>query len=265
MCATIAEIMNGNWKFIFFSKFKRDLNLTCIFLWHIYTQFQPYTYIKTKLKRPETENFFKKDNSVKNHWTATKFKLDLRNPMMYLYIKFELNVCNPYKDNERKLKISVLFQSSIGITVKNQHTIKKFYLDLRIPMTNLHMQFEPYKCIQQNLESGNWKFQFLQSSGGITPSKINESYQTEIHVYFARGITLSKNHQTMTKFKLELHNPMMHPYTKFELNVCNCSRDNERKPFMEWRNDGVTEWRRATLYAPPFHGGGIKMAMFNFM
>jgi hypothetical protein len=30
---------------------------------------------------------------------------------------------------------------------------------------------------------------------------------------------------------------MMYPYTKFELNVCNLSRDNERKPFMEWQND----------------------------
>jgi hypothetical protein len=39
----------------------------------------------------------------------TKFKLDLRNFMMYPYIKFELNVCNPYRDNERKLKISNFF------------------------------------------------------------------------------------------------------------------------------------------------------------
>jgi hypothetical protein len=36
----------------------------------------------------------------------TKFKLDLHNPMTYPYIKFELNLCNPYRDNERKLKIS---------------------------------------------------------------------------------------------------------------------------------------------------------------
>jgi hypothetical protein len=46
----------------------------------------------------------------------------------------------------------------------------------------------------------------------------------------------------MTKFELDLHNPMMYPYTKVELNVCNRSRDNERKTIsMEWRNDGVTE------------------------
>jgi hypothetical protein len=46
------------------------------------------------------------DNSVKkDHWTTTKFKLDMRNPMMYPYIKFERNMCNPYRDNERKQKI----------------------------------------------------------------------------------------------------------------------------------------------------------------
>jgi hypothetical protein len=54
--------------------------------------------------------------------------------------------------------------------------------------------------------------------------------------FFSRGITLSKNHPTMTKFELDLNNPMMYPYTKFELNVSNCSRDNERKPMY-----GMTE------------------------
>jgi hypothetical protein len=32
----------------------------------------------------------------------------------------------------------------------------------------------------------------------------------------------------MTKFKTDLHNRKMYPYTKFEINVCNGSRDNER-------------------------------------
>jgi hypothetical protein len=35
----------------------------------------------------------------------TKLKFDLCDPMMYPYIKFELNECNHYRDNERKLKI----------------------------------------------------------------------------------------------------------------------------------------------------------------
>jgi hypothetical protein len=47
----------------------------------------------------------------------------------------------------------------------------------------------------------------------------------------------------MTKFELDLHNLMMYPYTKFELNVCNCSRGNERKPIY-----GMTKGN--TLYAP---------------
>jgi hypothetical protein len=75
-------------------------------------------------------------------------------------------------------------------------------------MTNLYMQFEPYTYIQTKVRERKLKF-------------------------ISRGITLSKNHPTMTKFKLDLHNPMMYSYTKFELNVCNRSRDNERKPFTE--------------------------------
>jgi hypothetical protein len=99
-----------------------------------------------------------------------------------------------------------------GNSDKNQWTIIKFELDLCIPMTNLHMQFEPYTCIQTKVIERKLKF-------------------------ISRGIALSKNHRTMTKFELDLHNCMMYWYTKFELNVCNCSRDNEQKPFMEWRND----------------------------
>jgi hypothetical protein len=46
---------------------------------------------------------------------------------------------------------------------------------------------------------------------------------------------------------------MMYPYTKFELNVCNRYRDNERKPIYE-----MTEWRRVTLYAPAISWRGHK-------
>jgi hypothetical protein len=76
---------------------------------------------------------------------------------------------------------------------------------IRIPMTNLHVQFEPYTYVQTK----------------VRERKLN---------CFSRGITLSKNHRTMTKFELDLHTPMMYPYFKFELYVCNRSRDNERKP-----------------------------------
>jgi hypothetical protein len=59
----------------------------------------------------------------------------------------------------------------------------------------------------------------------------------------------------MAKFELDLHNPKMYSYTKFELNVCNSSRDNERKPIL-W-NDGMTKGN--TICPRPFHGGGIKI------
>jgi hypothetical protein len=73
------------------------------------------------------------------------------------------------------------------------------------------MQFERYTYIQTKVRERKLKF-------------------------FSRGITLPKNHPTMPKFDLDLHNPMMYPYTKFELNVCNHSRDNEWKPIY-----GMTE------------------------
>jgi hypothetical protein len=69
------------------------------------------------------------------------------------------------------------------------------------------MQFEPYTYIQTKVRERKLKI-------------------------FSRGITLSKNQRTMTKIELDLHNPMMYPNTKFELNLCNRSRDNERKPMM---------------------------------
>jgi hypothetical protein len=99
-------------------------------------QFEPYTYIQTKVRERKLKflffSKFKGDNFVKNQWTKTKLELDLRivmqfepytyiktkvkehklkissrgitlsknNPMMYQYTKFELNVCNPTRDNE---------------------------------------------------------------------------------------------------------------------------------------------------------------------
>ena len=48
----------------------------------------------------------KKKNSS---YQSTKSELDLCISKMYPYIKFELHVCNPYKNNEKKLKISIFF------------------------------------------------------------------------------------------------------------------------------------------------------------
>jgi hypothetical protein len=88
-------------------------------------------------------------------------------------------------------------------SVKNQYTITKFELELCSPLTDLHMQFQPYTYIQ---------------------IKVREQKQK----ISSRGITV-KNHQTMTKFKLDLRNPMMYPYIKSKLNVCNPYRNNEQK------------------------------------
>jgi hypothetical protein len=69
------------------------------------------------------------------------------------------------------------------------------------------MQFEPYTYIQTKVKERKLKF-------------------------ISRGTPLSKNHPTMTQFELlDLNNPSYD--TKFELNVCSRSGDNERKPFME--------------------------------
>jgi hypothetical protein len=83
---------------------------------------------------------------------------------------------NPYRDNEWKLKISIyfFFLFKRDNSVKNQWTKTKFKLDLRIPMTNLHMQFESYTCIQTKVRECKLKISiFFLSSREITLSKIN--------------------------------------------------------------------------------------------
>jgi hypothetical protein len=48
----------------------------------------------------------KRGITAKHHRTMTKFELDLSFLMTYPYVKFELNVCNRYQDNERKLMMT---------------------------------------------------------------------------------------------------------------------------------------------------------------
>jgi hypothetical protein len=43
-------------------------------------------------------------------------------------------------------------------SVKNHPTITKFKLDLQIPLTYLHMQYQPYTYNQKTFENGNCKF-----------------------------------------------------------------------------------------------------------
>ena len=136
----------------------------------------------------------------KNHPTMTKFKLDLHNPMMYPYIKFELNVCNTYRDNERKLKISKFF-----FLFKRDNSVKTSG-----PKPNLNLTcallWQTYTCnlnlihaSKQKLESGNWNFQFFSK--------------------FKRDNSV-KNLQTITKFELDLHIFMTNLHIQFEPYTC---------------------------------------------
>jgi hypothetical protein len=121
MCATLTDIMNGNWKFLFFFfLFKRDnsvktsgpnpnSNLTCAFLWRTYTC--NLNLINTSKQKSESVNLkfhffskFKRSNSVKNHWTITKFELDLRILMSNLHMQFEPYTYIQTKVREPKLK-----------------------------------------------------------------------------------------------------------------------------------------------------------------
>jgi hypothetical protein len=52
-----------------------------------------------RTSKQKTDNFFTRDNTVKNDQTMTKFKHGMRNPMYIHTSNFELNVCNPYRDN----------------------------------------------------------------------------------------------------------------------------------------------------------------------
>jgi hypothetical protein len=146
---------------------------------------------------------------------------------MYPYIKFELNVCNHCRDIINGNWKFLFFFSKFkrDSSVKNQHTITKFNLDLHILMMNLYMQYQPYTCHTHNSSRAETEnFYFFQSSRGITLSKINEPWpklqkQFQPYTYIQTKVTEQKlkkifkrnnsvkNHQTATKFKLDLRNP----------------------------------------------------------
>jgi hypothetical protein len=105
----------------------------------------------------ETENskFFQhsREKTIQNHWTMTKFKLELLIPKMYLYVKFELNVYNHWGDNERKLKISDFFSKfKRNNSVSYHQTMTKFEIDQCILMTYPYLYFElnMYNCWGDN-------------------------------------------------------------------------------------------------------------------
>jgi hypothetical protein len=128
----------------------------------------------------------------------TKFKLELLIPKMYLYVKFELNVYSHWEDNERKLKISDFLQSSKGITLSaiikpcpNSNLTSVF-------LWHVHISNLSWICTTVwKIMNGNWKFP----------------------VFKIKGALLCQNHQTMTKFKLDLSISLMYPNVKCKLNV----------------------------------------------
>jgi hypothetical protein len=128
--------------------------------------------------------------------------------MIYPYIKFELNVCNPYKGNEQKLKICIFSKFKRDNPVKNQRTITKFELDLHIPMTNLHMQFESYTCIQTKVRERKLKISIFSKFKRDNPVK---------------------NQWTITKLKLDLCIPMSNLHMQFEPYTYIQTKVRERK------------------------------------
>jgi hypothetical protein len=88
--------------------------------------------------------------------------------MTNLHMQFESYTCLQTKLQSVNLKFQIFSKFKRGNSVKNQWTITKFELDLRISMTNLHMQFDPYTYIQTKVRERKLKF----ISRGITLLKI---------------------------------------------------------------------------------------------
>jgi hypothetical protein len=145
--------------------------------------------------------------------------------MMYPYIKFELNVCYPYRDNERKLKISnfFLFLFKRDNSVKNQRTKTKFTLDLRIFMTNLHMQFESYTCIQTKVRERKLKFYIF---------------------FFIQEDNSVKNERTIPKFEIDLRIPMMNLHVQFQPYTYIQTKVRERKLNFFFKRDNCQKMIR---------------------
>ena len=140
------------------------------------------------------------------------------------------------------------FPSSRGITVKNQWIMTKFELDLRISIMNLHMQFEPYTYmyIQTKVREWNWNFIKWDNSVNKHSESIakaiqvpNPSHQIQTCNHFMEPVwNQSWIHNSVKKglaipnFKLELDLIVFKLYTKFQLNIYNGPKENERKPFL---------------------------------
>jgi hypothetical protein len=99
--------MNGNWKFLFFCQ--KSSNHDQIRTWppHSFDVSICQIWVECVLplgrQWPETENFIKGHNSTK---TSSDHDQIWSYLMIYTYVKFELNVCSRYQDNEGKLMMT---------------------------------------------------------------------------------------------------------------------------------------------------------------
>jgi hypothetical protein len=102
--------------------------LTCVILWCIHINVcNPY---RDNESRGITLSKTADQNQIRT-WPAHSYD----KPIHAIWILY----MHPNKSyRECKLKISIFSKFKRGNSVKNQWTITKFELDLRIPMTNLH-------------------------------------------------------------------------------------------------------------------------------
>jgi ABC-type phosphate/phosphonate transport system permease subunit len=101
-----------------------------------------YQHMQCQPERAETENF-KKNNSVKNHWTEIKFKLVMYFLVKYLHMQFQPYTYISTKVRVWKLKISTFFQHSRGTFLSN--IIKPWpKLNLHLLITMMYMYLYTY-------------------------------------------------------------------------------------------------------------------------
>jgi hypothetical protein len=114
---------------------------------YLYVKFELNVYNhwgdnQRKLKISDFFSKFKTDNSVSYHQTMIKFDIDQCILMTYPYLQFELNMYNCWGDNEWELKISFFSKLKGHNSAKNDQTMTKFKLGLRIFLTYPYVKFE---------------------------------------------------------------------------------------------------------------------------
>jgi hypothetical protein len=97
--------------------------------------------------------------------------------MTNLHMQFDFINASKQKLESGNWKFQFFFKFKRDISAKNQWTITKFELDLRIPMTNLHMQFEPYTYIQTKVRERKLNF-FFNRDNSVKKSSDHDQIRT---------------------------------------------------------------------------------------